>query len=707
MSKTRWDRGRSARTQQWESDYFALAGGLDQQSAALSIKPGRMAQCVNFEEVFGLQGYTFIKGYERFDGRQRPSQVSYAIQPFSGGGEFFVGQTVTDVTGIGVTALVVSCTLQSGTYAGGDAAGYLLLTMLSGGTWAQGDDIKVGGVTRAVASEDTTIGSRGYADHQAALTAAREYIRSLINKPAGSGAILGGAVYNGVVYCVRNVADGTSATLWKSSSIGWTSVRTGLHADGEYVFEVANFSGSTDGMSLFGVSGKGRLFKLDSAGTFTYAAPIFGSEATSTSNVTIGTGAKTFTAAQTARNWTAGDELIVWSTTDATNYMRGTVTAYNSGTGQLDMNITAVGGAGTLASWEIGLTDYTDKPYLLRAHKNHMFLAYQSGQLQSSNVGDPMTYTTSATLFGMGQEIVGLESIKAKTLGIFCTGKIGILEGSSQTDWAQAEYTTKSGAIAGSLQENDGNPIYLNARGVTSLQATQNYGDLEAAIFSRDVKRTLDEKRSLVVGSRMATNNQQYRLYFSDGGCLRFTFVTGASVISPRDVSPTYSEYGSAPTCLFSGSINGEERMFFGTSEGHVMEEDVGTSFDGVAIDYVARLPYNHFKSPALEKQFHKMELELQCDDEVAIYFRQFFDYDDGTYTHGSGEYEIPGIGGQYNVDDFNTFTFNMPNLSRAEGNIDGQARNMGLILWANSDFVSPATLQGVMTYFSKLGVRP
>ena len=43
------------------------------------IKPGRMYPVRNWESIFGVQGARTIQGYERFDGRSKPSECNYAI----------------------------------------------------------------------------------------------------------------------------------------------------------------------------------------------------------------------------------------------------------------------------------------------------------------------------------------------------------------------------------------------------------------------------------------------------------------------------------------------------------------------------------------------------------------------------------------------------------------------------------------------------
>lgn len=87
-----------------------------------------------------------------------------------------------------------------------------------------------------------------------------------------------------------------------------------------------------------------------------YAALVVGdasaSSGTSSTSTAIGTGAKSFTAS-TGKLWYVGMALILRSAADAGNYMQGLVTAYNVGTGALDVNVLTVGGSGTLADWQI------------------------------------------------------------------------------------------------------------------------------------------------------------------------------------------------------------------------------------------------------------------------------------------------------------------------------------------------------------------
>lgn len=686
--------------------YRALSGGLDLASSALAIKASRMAQCLNFEEVFGTQGYRSIYGYERFDGRASPSGEIYTTMLFDAGTiAIAAGDIVTNATT--ATAEVVSVTLASGSWAGGDAAGTIIVTLRTN-NWADNDPIRVGGVQRATANGVPRRGSPVDTNYSTNLLAAWAVVRAKIQKVPGEGSVLGVAVYRATVYAVRNIVGSASATLWKSSAAGWVSVKTGLIPSGAWKFKVANFSGASTTLALFGVDGKNRLLKWDGA-TATKAAPIQGSEATSVSSVTVGTGAKTFTIAEASRNWVVGTTVVtVWDADNAANSFTGTVTAYNAGTGVTTVTATTSTGAGTITNWEVAASSFSDKPFDLTAHKDHMWLAYPLGQLQTSNLGDPMVYTSTAALFGLGSELTGMVSLKGALLGVFCREKIEFIAGTSALDWDKQLHTEGAGAISGTIGDNVGNALFLDDKGVMSLQATQAFGSFEPAVLSRDIKKYLDTKISDVVGARMVRGYNQYRLYFNDGSQARFTIMNGNPVLQPKDVSPSRQTYNHVPTCFASGVMSSDsEALFFGTTDGYVMQEDSGANFDGDAIPYVTRLPFDHFDSPEHKKRYHKLEFELECTTALDISFRQFFDYDDTFYMHSTTQVATAeSVGGQFDAADWDTFTFDNAMHSKAEVNVAGVGRNMALLLFVTSAVTPPFTLQGITTQFSVLGMK-
>ncbi len=111
--------------------YIPLMGGEDQVSPGPSINPGSLTFSENYEPGI-VFGYRRIDGFERTDGRPRPSDASYWIINFTAGdNEPAVGDTVIGMTS-GATGEILGVTVSSGSWAANDAAGFIVLTNIVG-----------------------------------------------------------------------------------------------------------------------------------------------------------------------------------------------------------------------------------------------------------------------------------------------------------------------------------------------------------------------------------------------------------------------------------------------------------------------------------------------------------------------------------------------------------------------------------------------
>lgn len=76
---------------------------------------------------------------------------------------------------------------------------------------------------------------------------------------------------------------------------------------------------------------------------------------TSTTSLAIGIGSKILTV-DTGKSYLKGMSVKIAYTTAPTNWMHGDVTSYNSGTGELIVNVTSVLGGGTYAAWTVSFS---------------------------------------------------------------------------------------------------------------------------------------------------------------------------------------------------------------------------------------------------------------------------------------------------------------------------------------------------------------
>lgn len=112
--------------------FFSLRGGMNLVDAPITMDPGMALAAVNYE-LLSRDGYRRVDGYERSDGQAKPSAATYWILDFDAGD---VVTPVVDghVVGLtsGATGKIGLVVLESGTWAGSDAAGYLVVFVLTG-----------------------------------------------------------------------------------------------------------------------------------------------------------------------------------------------------------------------------------------------------------------------------------------------------------------------------------------------------------------------------------------------------------------------------------------------------------------------------------------------------------------------------------------------------------------------------------------------
>jgi len=108
-----------------------MEGGENQVDPALKIKPGHLLFSRNYEPKKG-GGYRRIDGYERYSGKPKPSEATIVALPFDAGtiepslGQIVGGRT-SDARGV-----VSGVTVDTGSWAGNDATGYISITATSG-----------------------------------------------------------------------------------------------------------------------------------------------------------------------------------------------------------------------------------------------------------------------------------------------------------------------------------------------------------------------------------------------------------------------------------------------------------------------------------------------------------------------------------------------------------------------------------------------
>jgi len=260
-----------------------------------------------------------------------------------------------------------------------------------------------------------------------------------------------------------------------------------------------------------------------------------------------------------------------------------------------------------------------DKPRHIAEHEFHLVLAYESGSILVSVVGAPTNFSgvEGASEFGFGDNITDLMPLVGSSLGVMCKQSSHAFVGNVLENFTTQIISKTSGAIE-YTSSIVGQPIYADFRGISSVQATQQYGDFLSGRLSQMINDFVQNRLQEVcgicsarlrpVGALGVRNKNQYRLFFNDGLILTMTLFGqgdmspvftiqnyGWDANSPNDINDAY-----APSVLLSTVLkNGTELNMMGTKDGDVWILDQGTGIlDGNGIEsYDALITFNPFNA--------------------------------------------------------------------------------------------------------------
>ena len=346
-----------------------------------------------------------------------------------------------------------------------------------------------------------------------------------------------------------------------------------------------------------------------------------------------------------------------------------------------------------------------DKPNYLAIAGTRLFLAFDGGSLQYSNAGDPTDWVVGAGEIGIGYEITALDSSVGGTLIIFCNNSIKILEGvADQTpgNWFLKDYSNVVGAYKNTLQKIFDTLIFVNDFGATTLAGAQDFGDFAANSISEKIKNTLLKYRSIISASVAVRSLNQYRLFFSNGRGLVFSF------FNKKLRGVTLIQYPVVVLHTTDGELaDGSQAYFFSSSSGYVYKMDSGTSFDGATIESRLVTTYHHYKSPRNWKRFHRITLEIASLSEISFSVKPSFDYNLTGFPSGTqtGTIDVIGSGGIWGEDLWGQMVWSTSEATnRIFYDLFGIGSNLSVALSTSSKYNRPHTIQNLITDYVILG---
>lgn len=690
-----------------QTAYFPLGGGLDLITPAIALKPGVVIASLNYEPV--ANGYRRCAGFERFDGRVKPSEAPYYELDFTAGTvAFAAGDTVTGATSGATGVVLANATVTSGTYATSDAAGYIGLGAVTG-TFVNGENLQVAAVTRAVANgTQQLLTAPTNADGSAWQSQATANARALIQALPGSGPTRGVHVYNGSVYGFRDNAGATACVMHKATAAGWVAQTLGYSLDftsgGTYEIVVGDtITGETSAATAAVTSvtlTSGSWAAGTAAGYLTMASAV-GSFQAETIKVGANLNVATIAGDKTANTLPAGGRY---------EFLNHNFTGASSGVKMYGCN-----GVGRAFEWDgttfvsIRTGQASDTPHRLAEHRNHLFLAFPGGMVDFSSLGLPRQFLviTGAGEFGVGAEITDFIANNAGVLTILSENKIANLYGSSSDDFQLQTISDEAGALPWTA-DKVGEGIYMDKRGVRKLSTTAAWGNFNIGTITQSVKPLLQDHAASGIAptaSVRVRNKDQYRIFFDNQDGLYIYLGKKYPEIMPFNL-------GKKVMCIGSFEMSDGEAIFFGDDAGFVYELDKGTSFDGAAISYSLRLPFNHMGAPQVLKRWTKLAIECEAIPSATLQVAVDVDYGD-PYEAGVAPVDSPvqvfnitGGGGIWDRSNWNEFYWSSATEGLAEAWLDVVGRNMSLLIAGSTADEPPHLLQGLTVFFTVRGLQ-
>lgn len=687
-----------------DSDFFALQGGLDLVTPAISMPPGRVFDSKNYEPAIS-GGYRRIDGFERFDGRPSPTDsAKYVVVPanLADSAVIDLGISTPSANGriVGIyqksdrTDIIVSGVDESTT------------TFLAGEKLTMSNGKSIGYVAENSAKAEMPADDAEYQ-----LLAANDIRRNIQTVP-GQGAVRGVFTINDIVYAFRDDPGGATQSLYKATAAGWEQVILGkeiLFNSGVVEIKAGDLVTSSAGASHF-VAG----VVLTRKGTWASG----GNEAT---------GSIVMVYNSLVGSFAVGDTLYVGGVPCATvTVAPANIVRQGGATQKMELVKYSFGKKtgpqvvygvdGKNLAFEFNGSDFipirtmdsgTDAPNHVAAHLNYLFLAYGTN-MQWSTVYAPYTWdgVTGAAEASAGAVITAMIPLiggnQAPAMAVMTQEKVSMLYGSGASTFRLQNTVTEIGYSPGTVQPIAGSAIGLTARGLQSITATQAFGDFAFTAASLLVQPLINKLRGKEQCSVVLKNKNQYRVFYDDGeGSCLVCELDGDKV---KAILPV--QYGIPVRCIWTETFSdGKERTFFGSDDGYVYEDNKGTSFDGDPIEFWMRICFNHANSPRLRKRWRRATVEASVDS----YCEVNFTYDLG---YGNPEVDTPelspdaalsgGVGGYYEQFIYDQFIWDSQVVISPSIPIEGTEKTISLVFYGNRAQDKSHTIQGVTLDYTK-----
>lgn len=334
----------------------------------------------------------------------------------------------------------------------------------------------------------------------------------------------------------------------------------------------------------------------------------------------------------------------------------------------------------SLAGAFVELTAAPSGATMIALHKNHLFLGFRAGSLQFSSIGDPADWdaaTGGAGEIGVGQTLTGIAKGVGGVLHVLCRDSIQTLRFTSAADSVLEVTVPGAGARSRSAQSLM-MPYFVGERGITTLQAAQEFGDFTPLQPGRLVEPLFagGGLSDRVTASSISRTKAQYRVWFDNG--------TGMYM---SNTGITQVQYPDQVVVAHAGEFaSGEEALLFGDDQGKVYRLDHGDDFNGTPIRAFLTLAFTDLRAPSTRKRFRRAFWDVRSGSDARIWVQPDFDYGD-TETGRPRRDPIDFLlgGGLWGADNWNEFNWSVPTLGQEPLDVTGTGTAINFAIFSES----------------------
>ena len=345
-----------------------------------------------------------------------------------------------------------------------------------------------------------------------------------------------------------------------------------------------------------------------------------------------------------------------------------------------------------------------DTPAHVINFKEMLFLAI-GGNLIISALGNPYNYDTinGSGDIGVGDLITAFQPqggtyITGSTMAIFSTGHMFTLYGSSTANFNLITSIWDMGFSPYTTQVVSNDTYGWTSRGIQTIITTLTFGDFDYNSISHEIQKLINARQGLQIASTALHQKDQYRVFFSDGTAL----VVGLTGQKPNGIMPL--NYGLNVRCICTGTTAaGQELTYFGSDNGFVYQDNIGTSQDGNPITAWIRLAFNHSKSPRVRKRYLRAILEGVVDSYAQINFSYDLGYGnpDTQPSAAVSDTSFTGAGGYWDQFTWDQFMWDSQIIAAPSFSLEGTEKNISMLIYSSYAQYQPHTIQGVTLIYS------